>query len=83
MYKLQIFPKASKQLKKISKIHKKAIIGALQDIQEDPLLGNPLTRELTGRFTYRVGVYRIIYKINTTDKIIEILLAGHRSTTYN
>ena len=83
MYKLHIANKAKKELKKISRLHKLAILSALEDLKEDPLLGKPLARELTGRFTFRVGVYRIIYKINQQDKIIEILTAGYRSTIYN
>ena len=83
MYKLHIANKAKKELKKISRLHKLAILSALEDLKEDPLLGKPLARELTGRFTFRVGVYRIIYKINQQDKIIEILTTGHRSTIYN
>jgi mRNA interferase RelE/StbE len=82
MYKLRISTKAEKEIKKIAYPHQKAIILALTDIKEDPLLGKPLTRELTGRFTYRVGVYRIVYTVNKKDKIIDILTAGHRATVY-
>ncbi len=82
MYKLRISSKAEKEIKKISYPHQKAIILALTDIKEDPFLGKPLTRELTGRFSFRVGVYRIIYKVNKKDKEIDILTAGHRATVY-
>lgn len=82
MYKLRISSKAENEIKKISHPHQKAIILALADIKEEPLLGKPLTRELTGRFSFRVGVYRIIYKINKKDKIINILSAGHRAIIY-
>jgi mRNA-degrading endonuclease RelE of RelBE toxin-antitoxin system len=79
MYKLRISSKAENEIKKISHPHQKAIILALVEIKEEPLLGKPLTRELTGRFSYLVGVYRIIYKINKKDKIIDVLTAGHRA----
>lgn len=82
MYKLHISSKARKEIKKIPHPHQKAIILALAEIKEDPLLGKPLTRELTGRFTFKVGVYRIIYTINRKDKIVTILTAGHRATIY-
>lgn len=83
MYKLRIYPKAAKELKKLSQLHKEAIINALQDIQEDPFVGKPLTRELTGRFAYKVGVYRIIYTVNRKDKVVQIITAGHRATIYS
>lgn len=82
MYKLRISSKAEKEIKKISHSHQKAIILALAEIKEEPFLGKPLTRKLTGKFSFRVGVYRIIYKVNKKDKVIEALTASHRATVY-
>lgn len=82
MYEIRIYKKAEKEIKKISKRHQQAIIQALFEIREDPLSGKPLTRELTGRFSYKVGPFRIIYMINRKDKIIHVLTAGHRSVVY-
>jgi mRNA interferase RelE/StbE len=82
MYKLRISSRAESEIKKISYPHQKAIILAFAEIKEEPFLGKPLTRELTGKFSFRVGVYRIIYKVNKKDKVIEILTAGHRATVY-
>lgn len=83
MFKILLTARAKKELKQISKSHQAVIRQILEDIKEDYDLGKPLTRELTGRFSYKVGFYRIIYKVNIKDKIIFILTAGHRSTVYN
>jgi mRNA interferase RelE/StbE len=83
MYKLIVSVRAKHELQKLKRAHQAAIASALHEIKEDPLVGKPLTRELTGRFSFRVGMFRIIYKINTTDKIIYIITAGHRSLVYN
>lgn len=83
MYELRIYKQAQREIKKISKLHQKAILEALEEIQENPLWGKPLTREQTGRFSYRVGLYRIIYKVNKKDKIVYVITAGHRSSIYN
>lgn len=82
MFKLVISPQAQKELKRISKEHQRAIRIALSDLKEDPFLGKSLTRELTGKFSYRVSVYRIIYKISKKDNVVSILTTGHRSTIY-
>lgn len=83
MYKLEITATAKIQLKQIEKIYEQnAINNAFREIKEDPFVGKPLSRELTGRFSYRVGIYRIIYKINYKDKIVRILTAGHRAIVY-
>lgn len=83
MFRLHISTRAGKQIKKIKKTHQSAILSALGEIKEDPFIGKPLSRELTARFSYRVGVFRIIYKVKREDKIVEILSAGHRATVYN
>ena len=82
MYKLRISSRAEKEIKKIPQPHQKAILLALTDIKEVLFLGKPLTRELTRRFSFRVGVYRIVYKVNKKDNVIDILTAGHRATVY-
>ncbi|MBL7036835.1 type II toxin-antitoxin system RelE/ParE family toxin [Candidatus Microgenomates bacterium] len=83
MYKLLVSFKARKELKKISIFHKNAILDTLQTLKEDPFLGKPLTRNMSGKFSYRVGVYRIIYRINKKDRWVNILSAGHRSVVYD
>ncbi len=82
MYQLKLTGRAKKEFKNIKKIYEVAINSALQDIKEDPFIGKALTRELTGKFSLKIGVYRIIYKVNRKDKIVNILSAGHRATVY-
>lgn len=82
MYKLLISTKAQKALKQLRKVHQEAILNALEEIKEEPFIGKPLTRELTGRFAFRVGLYRIIYKINRKNRIVRVLGAGHRRDIY-
>lgn len=83
MFELHISKKAQKQIKKLKRQYQKEIINALAEIKENPLSAKPLDRDLNGRFSYRIRVYRIIYKINQKDKIVEVLSAGHRGTIYN
>ena len=82
MFRIKIRARARKELKQISKAHQLAIRQVLEEIKEDPTIGKPLTRELVRSFSYRIGVYQIIYKINKQDKLIYILTAGHRAKVY-
>lgn len=82
MYQLKLTGRAKKELKNIKKIYEATISSALEEIKEDPFIGKALTRELTDRFSFKVGVYRIIYRVNKKDKIVNILTAGHRATVY-
>lgn len=82
MYRIKLTKQARKELKSIKKIFQEAIDATFQEIKENPFFGKPLLRELTGKFSYRVGAYRIIYKIHQQDKVITILTIGHRSRVY-
>lgn len=84
-YKLFISTKASKKLKSISKIINKTEIAiALEEIEEDPWnVGKPLGEELNGRFSYHLKVFRIVYRINKQNLVVQVLDADHRSTVYN
>lgn len=83
MFELRISRRAEKQIKLLKREHQIEIIEALSEIKEDPFFGKPLDRDLNGRFSYRIRVYRIIYRINQKDKVVDILSAGHRGTVYN
>ena len=82
MFKIKLTAKAKKELRAISKLYKYTIAEAIEEIKEDPFSGKPLTRELIRKFSYKIADFRIIYKINKRDKIVDILTAGHRSTIY-
>jgi len=82
MYRLKLTGRAKRELKLLPKRYQEPIAIAIDELKEDPTYGKPLTREFTGRLTYRVGVYRIIYKINKTDKIATVFSVGHRAVVY-
>lgn len=82
MFRLIIAPQAKNQLKKIPKRYQYPVRILLAEIKDDPSIGKPLGRGLTGKLSVRVGVFRIIYKVNKNDKVVNILTAGHRSIVY-
>lgn len=83
MYRLIISPQAKKELKKLKEEFEIPIKLAIEELKEDPQIGKPLERDLSGKLSYKVSVYRIIYRVNERDKIVNILSAGHRSMIYN
>lgn len=82
MYELRIYKQADRGIKRLPRKYQKAIIEAFDEIREDPFFGKPLVRGLAGKLSYKVGVYRIIYKVNKVDKIISVLTVGHRGRVY-
>ncbi|KKQ92212.1 MAG: Addiction module toxin RelE [Microgenomates group bacterium GW2011_GWC1_39_7b] len=83
MYKIEIAPQAKKQLKDLKIRHKLSLLSIIEDLKDNLFAGKALTRDFSGKYSYRVGVYRIIYRINVKTKLVEIISAGHRSIVYN
>ena len=56
-----------------------AIIDALGELERDPELGHELRGRLRGLRSYRVGVYRTIYKLRDaqTVRVVTIRHRGH------
>lgn len=83
MYRIKLSAHAKRQLKGVKKLYRKeAVEEIFSALKDDPFIGKPLVRELTGQYRIQVGVYRIIYLINTQNKIVTILTVGHRSIVY-
>jgi len=60
---------------------KQKIRAALDEIVHDPDCGKPLKLELDGLRSYRVGRFRIIYRI-APEKIFELVAIGPRKNIY-
>lgn len=82
MYKLKLTARARKELRNLKKTHREALATVIEELKEDPLAGKVLRRELTNQYSLRVGIYRLIYRINKKDKIVTVLTAGHRAIIY-
>lgn len=83
MYRISIAPKAKNQLKIVRQNYRTALALVLEELRDDPFVGKSLTRELVGKYSLRVGVYRIIYKVNIQNNTVQIITTGHRSIVYN
>ncbi len=55
----------------------------IDNLRKDPYQGKPLMEELAGFYSLRFKRYRVIYRIETGKKIIEIHYVGHRRDIYD
>lgn len=60
----------------------KRVERAIDDLEVDPFQGKTLKGYLKGRFSYRVGSYRIIYAINGHRLVVYVIDVGHRRDIY-
>lgn len=52
-------------------------------LSQNPHGGEPLRHELTGRWKLRVGRFRIIYRLESSRRVIVIVAVGHRRDIYS
>ena len=61
---------------------KSRVKAAIRAICVDPGVGEPLQRELTGLWKYRVRRYRIVYMVDRSRKTLRLFAVGHRRSIY-
>lgn len=71
-----------KQIRSLPPQIKPAIKSSIEEIAENPLIGKFLERELSGYISLRGNRYRIIYKFNESDEVIEVHFVGRRRDVY-
>jgi mRNA interferase RelE/StbE len=83
MYKLRVADETTVLVRSLHPNLKRKIKAALQTILTDPQAGKMLKDELTGMQSFRVGKFRVIYRININkERIIEIVAIGPRKKIY-
>ena len=85
-YTVVFSKEALKDLKKLDKHTAALIIGwvrkNLEGCENPRAHGNGLTANLSGKWRYRVGDYRLLADIEDNKVVIMMLRVGHRSEIY-
>ncbi len=85
MYKVILTNTAKKEYKYLYKTNESIftrVRNALISLSKDPTQGKPLKLSLKGKWSFRVGVYRIIYTIEKKILTVYVLDIGHRREIY-
>jgi len=81
-YKVRIPSKVTKQISRLPREYQSAIYSSLKSLETNPYLGKKLEDELKDKYSLRIGVYRILYKIFKKELIILIVSVAHRKEVY-
>jgi mRNA interferase RelE/StbE len=81
-YRVLYTEEAARRIGKLDKTVKDRVGKAISRLSENPELGKRLTGLLSDRWSYRVGDWRILYKIRKKELVILILTIGHRRDVY-
>ena len=84
-YKVELSNQAERVIRRMAEREPalyQRVAGALDDLQRDPFQGTSLKGELKGRYSYRVGSYRIVYLVRQQELLVLIIDIGHRRDIY-
>ncbi len=82
-YTVYLTDEAQKFLDKCDNSISRAIIKRLEYLSINPRAGKPLTANLAGYYSLRIGNYRALYQIKHTELMILVITIGHRKNIYD
>ena len=77
-YRVLYIEEAAKLIGKLDGPIKERVRKGIIRLSEHPELGKRLTGLLNDRWSYRVGDWRILYRIRKAELLVLILTVGHR-----
>ena len=83
MYFLELSKSVADFLRKSDKLLRERIINKLEELKQNPEIGKPLTGNLSGLWSLRIGDYRAIYQVFQNKMLILLLKLGHRKQIYD
>ena len=81
-YKVTFKKSVAKDLRKIANPDVKRILGRVDELADDPRGAGCTKLSAQERYRVRVGLYRIIYEIQDTALVVQVVKVGHRSSVY-
>lgn len=85
MYKVRLSSFAEKVFSKANLPLAKKLSKCFLTLENNPFESNNVKRlsgNLIGKFRYRIGDYRVIFRVNEKSKIVEVLSIIHRKDAY-
>ncbi|HEX6488986.1 MAG TPA: type II toxin-antitoxin system RelE/ParE family toxin [Candidatus Dormibacteraeota bacterium] len=76
-------PSARRDLNRLPESVAAAVMETLVRLAVEPRrMGKPLRWELEGLWSARRGTYRVIYRLNETDAVVQVVAIDHRANVY-
>lgn len=85
MYKVDLSKSAQKFYQKAERPLARKLARCFEQLENDPRHHSnikPLTGKLAGQYRYRVGDYRVIYRIDDEQSLVAVFKIAHRSDAY-
>lgn len=81
-YELRVKPSVRRDLRAVPREQVRHILNRIEALRDDPR--PPGSEKLSSQERYRVrqGDYRILYTVNDTELLVEVVAVGHRRDIY-
>ena len=81
-YRIKVTKQFENDFAKSEKTLKERMMKRIDRLKTDPYSCKALHGGLKGKYSLRVGDYRVIYTIDEDEKIVTLYCAGHRKKVY-
>lgn len=83
-YQVEVVPRAGRDLELLPpKVATACVEFIFTTLAAGPYrVSNPLFRELAGQRSARRGSYRVVFRVNNDERLIEVLRISHRGHAY-
>ena len=81
-YSLVYLPGAVRDLRKLPEEVAERARRGLERLARNPELGNRLAVPLAEFWSFRVGDYRVVYRVRRRELLVLIVMIGHRRAIY-
>ena len=83
-YQVEFFDEAEADLAELDTLVKRRVVRKIKWLSGnlESIVPEALSGEFKGKYKLRVGHYRVIYSVNSNQKLILIHLIGHRREIY-
>lgn len=86
MYEVRLSPQAKQFYRKADKPLAQKLARCFEQLEQTPRdhpNAKPLKGNLAGQFRYRVGDYRVIYRVEEQQVLVMVLKIAHRGRSYD
>jgi mRNA interferase RelE/StbE len=81
-FRPDIPPHVAEVVRRLPPEIKAGVRSAIRALCLDPGSGEPLLRELSGLWKYRVRRYRIVYEVDRAHRTLRVYAVAHRRSVY-
>ena len=75
-------PEAAERICKLHPLIKKEVREGIRALLDNPLLGYALHDELSGYWSFRIRMYRVIFRPNDDEFTVDVVYVGPRRSVY-